>query len=103
MPTQKTKSNTTAAAVCLGESGWPGGGEDLLGADLGDAVGQGEGQVLAEELLDVGALDIVGLLELDDTEDLERLMLVISHIHQWTLQRFFYASFWLEWYVRGWT
>lgn len=33
-------------------------------------MGQREGEVLGEELLDVGALDIVGLLELDDTEDL---------------------------------
>lgn len=55
----------------LGESRWAVGGEDLLGADLGDAVGQGEGQVLGEQLLDVRALDIVGLLELDDAEDLE--------------------------------
>ena len=31
---------------------------------------QGEGEVLGGELLDVGALDIVGLLELDDAEDL---------------------------------
>lgn len=35
-------------------------------------MGQGEGQVLGQELLDVRALDIVGLLELDDTEDLGR-------------------------------
>lgn len=34
-------------------------------------MGQREGQVLGEELLDVGALDIVGLLELDNAEDLE--------------------------------
>lgn len=31
---------------------------------------QREGEVLGGELLDVGALDIVGLLELDDAEDL---------------------------------
>lgn len=48
------------------------GGEDLLGADLGDTVGQREGKVLGEQLLDVRALDIVGLLELDNAEDLER-------------------------------
>ena len=33
-------------------------------------MGQGEGEVLGGELLDVGALDIIGLLELDDAEDL---------------------------------
>ena len=33
-------------------------------------MGEGEGKALGEELLDVGALDIVGLLELDDLEDL---------------------------------
>lgn len=54
----------------LRERGWSGSAEDLLVADLGLAVRQREGQVLAEELLDVGALDIIGLLELDDTEDL---------------------------------
>jgi hypothetical protein len=36
-------------------------------------VGQREGQVLGQKLLDVGALDIVGLLELDDAEDLDEL------------------------------
>lgn len=35
-------------------------------------MGQREGQVLGKELLDVGALDIVRLLELDDAEDLEK-------------------------------
>lgn len=54
----------------LSKSRWAGGGEDLLGVDLGDAVGQREGQVLGEELLDVGALDIVALLKLDDAENL---------------------------------
>lgn len=33
-------------------------------------MGQRELELLGQELLDVGALDIVGLLELDDTEDL---------------------------------
>ena len=33
-------------------------------------MGQRERKVLRGELLDVGALDIVGRLELDDTEDL---------------------------------
>jgi hypothetical protein len=34
-------------------------------------VGQGELETLDEELLDVGAADIVGLLELNNLEDLE--------------------------------
>lgn len=36
-------------------------------------MGQREAQVLGQKLLDVGALDIVGLLELDDAEDLYEL------------------------------
>jgi hypothetical protein len=35
-------------------------------------VGQGELETLDEELLDVGAADIVGLLELDNLEDLKK-------------------------------
>jgi hypothetical protein len=35
-------------------------------------VGQGELETLDEELLDVGAADIVGLLELNNLEDLEK-------------------------------
>lgn len=41
---------------------------------------QREGEVLGQELLDVRALDIVGLLELDDTEDLD-ILLVLHHFH----------------------
>jgi len=33
-------------------------------------VGQREREVLGDELLDVGALDIIGLLDLDNAEDL---------------------------------
>lgn len=36
-----------------------------------EAVGERELQALGGELLDVRALDVVGLLELDDAEDLE--------------------------------
>ena len=46
--------------------------EDLLGADSRDAVGQGESELLGDELLDVGALDVLGLLNLDNAEDLYR-------------------------------
>lgn len=37
-------------------------------------MGERELQVLGDELLDVGALDIIGLLQLDDAEDL------VSHV-----------------------
>ena len=37
-------------------------------------MGQGEGEVLGEELSDVGALDVVGLLDLDNAEDLKGLV-----------------------------
>ena len=54
----------------LVESRRPLGAEDLLGGGLVDAVGQGELEVLGEELLDVGAADVVSLLDLDDLQDL---------------------------------
>ena len=46
------------------------GREDLLAGGLGDTVGKGELEALGEELLDVGAADILGLLDLDDLDDL---------------------------------
>jgi hypothetical protein len=54
----------------LSKSGWSLRAEHLLVVLLGDAVGEGELQVLLDELLDVGALDVVDLLELNDAEDL---------------------------------
>ncbi len=39
-------------------------------ADLGDTVGKGELELGDQELLDVGAADILGLLDLNNTEDL---------------------------------
>lgn len=33
-------------------------------------MGEGEGELLGDKLLDVGALDVLGLLELNDLEDL---------------------------------
>ena len=39
-------------------------------ADLLDAVGEGELELGHQELLDVGAADILGLLNLNNTEDL---------------------------------
>lgn len=46
------------------------GSEDLLGGGLGDTVREGELEVLLEELLQVGALDIGRLLNLDNLENL---------------------------------
>ena len=39
-----------------------------------NAVGEGEGEVLGHELLDIGALDIVALLDLDNLEDLQQVV-----------------------------
>ena len=50
------------------------GREDLLAGGLGDTVGKGELEALGEELLDVGAADILGLLDLDDLDDLRELV-----------------------------
>jgi len=55
----------------LSESGWSLRAEQLLGAGLGDAVGERELQVLGNQLLDVGALDVGGLLDLNNTEDVD--------------------------------
>jgi hypothetical protein len=43
---------------------------DLPSGLLGDTVGQRELKLLGEELLEVWAADIIGLLNLDDLEDL---------------------------------
>ena len=53
------------------EGGWAVGNEGR--ADLGDAVGKRELEVGDKELPDVGAADIIGLLNLDDTEDLRSM------------------------------
>jgi hypothetical protein len=54
----------------LVEGRWSFFGEELGTGRLGNAVGKREFEVLGKELLDVWALDVVGLLELDDLEDL---------------------------------
>jgi hypothetical protein len=51
------------------------GSEDLAASLLADAVGQRELEVLGEELLDVRATDVVGLLDLNDLEDLRAVSL----------------------------
>jgi hypothetical protein len=42
----------------------------LLGGDSGSTVGKREFEVLGKELLDVGTADGIGLLNLDDAENL---------------------------------
>lgn len=37
-------------------------------------MGKGELEVLGDELLDVGALDVLGLLQLNDAEDLDFML-----------------------------
>lgn len=59
--------------IPLSESRRALGAEELLGVVLRDAVGEGELEVLDEELLDVRPLDVLGLLELDDAENLRRV------------------------------
>jgi hypothetical protein len=55
----------------LEESRWSGSREDLLAAGLlVDTVGERELEALGEELLDVRAADVLGLLNFDDLEDL---------------------------------
>jgi hypothetical protein len=44
--------------------------KDLLARVLVDTVGKREFEVLGEELLDVGAANVIGLLDLDNLEDL---------------------------------
>lgn len=56
----------------LEEGGGASGGEDLLAGLRGVAVGQRELEVLGEELLDVGTTDVLGLLNLNDLEDVDR-------------------------------
>lgn len=58
-------------ATILSKGGGALGAEDLLARGLGDAVGERELEVLLEELLDVGALDVVGLLDLNNAEDVD--------------------------------
>lgn len=60
------------------------GSKDLLAGLLVDAVGERELELLDEELLDVRAADVGGLLDLNDLEDLERgLILALSPASEW--------------------
>jgi hypothetical protein len=53
------------------ESWWSLGGKELLASSLGDTVRKREFEALGEELLDVWSLDVVGLLELNNLENLQ--------------------------------
>jgi len=55
----------------LSESGRSLSAEQLLGVLLGDTVGEREAQVLGDELADVGSLDVLGLLDLSNAEDVD--------------------------------
>jgi len=52
------------------ESRWAFTDENLSAGRLGNAMRKGESQALGEELLDVRALNVVGLLELNNLENL---------------------------------
>lgn len=54
------------------ESRWALGGEQLGASCLGNTVRKREFEVLGEKLLDVRALDVVGLLKLNDLENLRK-------------------------------
>lgn len=56
------------ARSCKGR--WSVRSEDLLAAGLGDAVGKGELEVRGQQLLDVRASDVLGLLNLNNLQDL---------------------------------
>ena len=47
-------------------------------ADLRDAVGEGELELGNQQLLDVGTANVVGLLDLDDAENLD-VSIVSTH------------------------
>ena len=56
----------------LCESRWPRVSEHLLASGLAVAVRQRELEVLGEELLDVRAADVLGVVDLNDLQDLYR-------------------------------
>jgi hypothetical protein len=63
LPPLETKNTLSESTGSLGA-------EDLRRVLLGDTVREGERQVLGNELPDVRALDVLGLLELDNAENL---------------------------------
>jgi hypothetical protein len=59
-----------ATVKCSVKGRWALAGKDLAAGRLRDAVRKRELEVFGKELLDVWSLDIIGLLELNDLEDL---------------------------------
>jgi hypothetical protein len=70
--TREASPTVLEAENNLSESRGSLGAEDLAGADLADAVGERELQVLGDQLADVRALDVLALLDLDDAENVDR-------------------------------
>jgi len=68
IPITQTRNALSTNPLCEGRR--PVGSKDLLGGSLGNTVRKRELEVLLEELLNVGTLDISSLLNLDDLEDL---------------------------------
>lgn len=58
--------------LCKGR--WPRVSKQLLASGLDGAVRQRELEVLGEELLDVGAADVLAVVNLDDLEDLYHML-----------------------------
>jgi hypothetical protein len=67
-----SRSSPPSGIAPLVESGWSLAGEQLGASCLGNAVRKREFEVLGEKLLDVRALDVVGLLKLNDLENLHK-------------------------------
>ena len=86
-PSRKTIARRNLSS----ERRWSLGAEDLLGRSLGDTVRQGEAQVLGDQLLDVGALDLIGLLQLDNSQDLSKglaiRMQMLRHMYRTYVNR----------------
>ncbi len=63
------RTQSSSSSTHLREGGWSVGGEELLGRCV--AVREREFEVLGDQLLDVGSLDVVGVVDFHDFEDLE--------------------------------
>ena len=73
-------SAPTNVASCrnLCKRRWSVSSEDLLVRGFGDTMWEREFKVLSEELFDIRALDIIGLLDFDDSENLRQFALACS-------------------------
>lgn len=72
--TPHTAHNTMTPNLC--ESGRAGGAENLLVVEARNTVGKREREILGDQLLDVRALDVLGLLDLNDTENLHSILAI---------------------------